>query len=80
MVGMGNGSAVDDDEEDKRLALAGVDNGDPLSFASFQGPELKLLNGKAMIILRSKPGEKGPGTVTVSGKGIKNTMLEIKVE
>ena len=61
-------------------SVAAVDNGNPLSLASFQGPDVRLFNGKAMITLRSKSGEKGTAVLNVSGKGLKTGTAAVNAE
>jgi beta-galactosidase len=43
--------------------IAGVGNGNPMSFEPFQARERKLFQGKAMLILRTLEGE--PGTIRI---------------
>src|SRR5439155_1298600 len=43
--------------------IVGVDNGDQISHASFQANQVRLFNGKALVIIRSTGR---PGTVTLT--------------
>ena len=50
--------------------IAGVGNGNPLSIEPFQADYRKLFYGKAMLILRTKPGQAGKVKVTASSDGL----------
>jgi beta-galactosidase len=50
--------------------IAAVDNGNPRSYASFQSDSVQAFFGKAMLVLRTKSGQRGKVTVTVSGEGV----------
>ncbi|NLH42056.1 MAG: DUF4982 domain-containing protein, partial [Planctomycetes bacterium] len=50
--------------------IAGVGNGNPLSIEPFQADYRKLFYGKAMLILKTKPGQKGKVHVTASSDGL----------
>ena len=39
--------------------IIGTDNGNPISFESFQAPERKVFNGRAVVIVRSRAGQSG---------------------
>jgi beta-galactosidase len=60
--------------------IAGVDNGDPLSIEPFQADYRKLFHGKAMLILRTKPGEAGAIKITASGDGLESATAEVTVQ
>lgn len=60
--------------------VAGVDNGNPLSLASFQSNEIKVFYGKAVVIVRGKEGQKGNIKVKTSSKGLISKELVIKIE
>ena len=49
--------------------IAGVDNGNPLSYEPFQADYRKLFFGKAMLILRTKEGQTGNIHVIAEGDG-----------
>ncbi|HLO58467.1 MAG TPA: glycoside hydrolase family 2 TIM barrel-domain containing protein [Bacteroidales bacterium] len=59
--------------------IAGVGNGNPQSVEEFQSNQVKLLNGKAMIIIGSD-FEKGNVIVTVTGEGLEKQTVAIVVE
>lgn len=59
--------------------IAGVGNGNPQSFESFQASQVYLFNGKAMIILGSG-FESGEATITISAEGLKKATTHIKIE
>ena len=50
--------------------IAAVGNGNPLSIEPFQADYRKLFYGKAMLILRTKPGQAGPVHVTAASDGL----------
>ncbi len=50
--------------------IAGAGNGNPLSIEPFQADYRKLFYGKAMLILRTKPGLAGQVKVTASSDGL----------
>jgi len=58
--------------------IVGVDNGDQISHTSFQAHQVRLFNGKALVIVRA--GRK-PGTVrlTAESKGLTTGTLHIEV-
>jgi len=58
--------------------IVGVDNGDQISHTSFQAKQVRLFNGKALVIVR--PGRK-PGTMrlTAESKGLTTGTLHIEV-
>lgn len=60
--------------------IAGLDNGDPLSLASFQAKQGKAFFGKTMLIVRTKEGLKGTIELTAAGKGLKQTGALIKAD
>ena len=59
--------------------IAGVGNGNPQSFSSFQADNVKLFYGKAMLIIGSgfKPGKV---QITCSSKGLKTGKTQIKIQ
>jgi beta-galactosidase len=59
--------------------IAGVGNGNPQSVEEFQATQVKLFNGKAMIIIGSD-FEKGNVNVTVSAEGLEKGTAGIVVE
>ena len=55
--------------------LMGVGNGDPMGMDSFTDETHPLFFGKAVAVLRSKPGTSGPSTLKVSAdNGLKSEM------
>ena len=59
------------------VTIAGVDNGDPQSIEPMQGDRRSLFSGKALVILRSKRGEAGWATLTVSALGLPDVKIDI---
>ncbi len=58
--------------------IAGVGNGDPMSFEPFQADSRKLFYGKAMLIVRTKEGKTGTIRVTATADGLKDGRAEMK--
>ena len=58
--------------------IVATDNGDPTSMVSFSSHERKAFNGLALLIIRSKVGEKGDITVKVNSAGLEETSIKIK--
>lgn len=50
--------------------IVATDNGDATSFESFQSPERKAYNGLALVIVRTKAGEKGAITLHADSAGL----------
>jgi len=50
--------------------IAGVDNGNPLSYEPFQADYRKLFYGKAMLILQTKEGQGDNIRITAEGDGL----------
>ena len=50
--------------------IAGVDNGNPLSYEPFQADYRKLFFGKAMLILRTKQGQAGDIRLIADSDGL----------
>jgi beta-galactosidase len=59
--------------------VAGIGNGNPQSFEPFQGTQIKLFYGKAMLILGSGL-QKGKVEVTANSEGLVKAMENIVVE
>jgi beta-galactosidase len=51
--------------------IAGVGNGNPLSYEPFQADHRKLFYGKAMLIVRTQAGEGGDIRITATGEGLR---------
>lgn len=58
--------------------IAGVGNGNPLSFEPFQADYRKLFFGKAMLILRTKEGEQGDVNVTAECDGLSSAEVTVQ--
>lgn len=58
--------------------IAGVGNGNPLSFESFQADYRKLFYGKAMVIVRTREGRAGTVRVTATAEGLSEGKAELK--
>jgi beta-galactosidase len=58
--------------------IVATDNGDPISFESFQAPEHNAFNGLALVIVRSKAGEPGTFTVKAESAGLKSATIRIE--
>lgn len=56
--------------------IAAVDNGNPRSYAPFQSDTVQVFFGKAMLVLRTKSGQRG--AVTVRANGIDGVPGEVK--
>jgi beta-galactosidase len=57
--------------------IAGVDNGDQVSHASFQADSVNLFNGKALVIVRA--GERtGSATLTATAPGLEPASVRIE--
>jgi len=50
--------------------IVGTDNGNPISFESFQAPERKAFNGRAVVIVRARAGEAGRLVVRAESAGL----------
>ena len=50
--------------------IVATDNGDPLSFESFQSPERNAFNGLALVIVRAKSGQTGTIKLTAESEGL----------
>lgn len=80
----GQGTLVPKANHLVRFAVAGpadivaVDNGDPTSFDPFQASERKAFNGRALVILRSRPGTTGEITVAVEVDGLPKAIAKIQ--
>jgi hypothetical protein len=55
--------------------IAGVGNGNPMSFEPFQADYRKLFYGKAMLILRTKEGKSGSINVTAESNGLTSANI-----
>ena len=57
--------------------IAGIGNGDATSHESFQAQQHKVFNGKCVLYLRSKEGEKGEVTVIATSQGLKPATVTL---
>ncbi|PYP14718.1 MAG: glycoside hydrolase family 2, partial [Gemmatimonadetes bacterium] len=58
--------------------IAGVDNGDQISHAPFNGDRVKLFNGKALVIVRA--GERaGTATLTAEADGLEPASVRFEL-
>ncbi len=58
--------------------IAGIDNGNPLSYEPFQDSEHKLFFGKAMLILRTKEGQKGDIRTIADSDGLSSADVTVQ--
>jgi len=57
--------------------IAGIDNGDPTDHDSFQSISRRAFNGLALVIVRSKKGERGVIRISVAANGLKSGQISI---
>lgn len=60
--------------------IAGVGNGNPLSYEPFQADHRKLFYGKAMLILRTQENTTGTIKVTATAEGLEDASVTLKSE
>jgi beta-galactosidase len=58
--------------------IAGVGNGNPLSYEPFQADYRKLFYGKAMLILRTIEGKTGMIKVTATAENMEDNVALLK--
>jgi len=58
--------------------IAGVGNGNPLSLEPFQADYRRLFHGKAMVILRTLPGQSGAIRVIAESEGLTGGTVELE--
>jgi beta-galactosidase len=56
----------------------GVDNGDQMSHTSFQANQIRLFNGKALVILRAGT-RRGAATLTAEAEGLAPATVRIEL-
>jgi beta-galactosidase len=56
--------------------IVGVDNGDQMSHTSFQASQVRLFNGKALVIVRAGTRQ-GAATLTAEGEGLAPATVRI---
>jgi beta-galactosidase len=59
--------------------IVGVDNGDEISHTSFQAKQVRLFNGKALVIVRAGRSS-GTATLTAEGKGLAPATVRIAIK
>jgi len=57
--------------------IVATDNGDATDLTTFSLPERKAFNGLALVIIKAKPGQSGPITVTAESDGLTSTSTTI---
>ena len=57
--------------------IVATDNGDPTSFESFQVPERHAFGGRCLVIVRAKPGHRGPFVLTAESEGLEAATATI---
>jgi beta-galactosidase len=50
--------------------IVATDNGDPTSFEPFPSPTRQAFNGLCLVIVRARPGQAGPITLTATAAGL----------
>lgn len=58
--------------------IAGVGNGNPMSFESFQSDHYKLFYGKAMLIIRTE-GKSGDIRITAAAEGLRKGKTKLRI-
>lgn len=61
------------------IAVAGVDNGDPTSHASFKIPQRNAFHGLALVVVRGK-NKKGKAVVTATADGLQSATIDIQLK
>jgi beta-galactosidase len=57
--------------------IVATDNGDPTDMVAFPSRTRKAFNGLALVIVQSKPGEKGNITVAAKSGNLKSAIVKI---
>jgi beta-galactosidase len=57
--------------------IVGTDNGNPISFESFQAPERKAFNGRAVVIARGRAGESGSLVLRAESDGLVGAQVTL---
>lgn len=57
--------------------IVSTDNGNPIDFTPFQSHERNAFNGLALLIVKSKKGQKGKITVKAESQGMKTGTIDI---
>jgi len=50
--------------------IVATDNGNPISFESFQAPQRQAFNGRAVVVVRSRAGQAGPLVLRAESDGL----------
>jgi beta-galactosidase len=58
--------------------IVATDNGDATSFEPFQSPARKAFNGLCLVIVRSKPGERGAIIVSAQADGLTGASVTLQ--
>ncbi|MBK1875888.1 glycoside hydrolase family 2 TIM barrel-domain containing protein [Pelagicoccus mobilis] len=57
--------------------IIAVGNGDPTNHESFQATKRKVFNGLALVVIRSKAGERGKIRLTAKSQGLKSEKIVV---
>ena len=57
--------------------ILATDNGDPTSLISFASPERAAFNGRCLVIVRRKKGQKGPIKLLAQSSGLQAAILNL---
>jgi beta-galactosidase len=60
--------------------IVATDNGDATSFVPFQSTERPAYNGKVLVIVKAKKGEKGQFTVKAESEGLQSAATTIRIK
>lgn len=60
--------------------IVATDNGDATSFVPFQSNERPAYNGKVLVIVKAKKGEKGQFTVKAESEGLQSAAATIRIK
>ncbi|MFC4749600.1 DUF4982 domain-containing protein, partial [Flavobacterium branchiicola] len=60
--------------------IVATDNGDATSFVPFQSHERPAYNGKVLVIVKAKKGEKGQFIVKAESNGLQATSIVIRIK
>jgi beta-galactosidase len=58
--------------------IAGVDNGDPTSLASFQAHERRAFGGLALLIVRTERDHEGPIRIVATSEGLQSAGVSLE--
>ena len=58
--------------------IIATDYGNPISFESFQAPERKVFNGRAIVVVRSRAGQAGSLVMRAESDGLASTAVTVK--